>query len=210
MYEPQGWGRSRLVAFLVVLALHMAVLTGLVTAAKTRLRNLPAAPPIELLILPHKPAPAVPPPVSLPDHRKRNAVATLIPPAESLTVVTPSALPETAAPAIDWAAEAHNAAIRNANGAPPSAGSTGPAPSSNTPFAQAPLHHKGEQIPTADGRWIVYVSDNCYQVSKSITAITNATNTGVGLQTYCTRRSKEARGDLFDQLPAYKKNHPDH
>jgi hypothetical protein len=29
------------------------------------------------------------------------------------------------------------------------------------------------------------------------------------LQTYCNRRSNKPRGDLFDQLPAYKKLHPD-
>ena len=33
----------------------------------------------------------------------------------------------------------------------------------------------------------MFVSDNCYQESKSITDITNATNTGVGLQTYAAR-----------------------
>ena len=53
------------------------------------------------------------------------------------------------------------------------------------------------------------MSHDCYQMSKSITSITNATNTGVNLQTYCTRHSKVPRGDLFDQLPAYKKLHPD-
>jgi hypothetical protein len=31
----------------------------------------------------------------------------------------------------------------------------------------------------------------------------------MGLQTYCTWRSKAPRGDLFEQLPAYKKLHPE-
>jgi hypothetical protein len=57
---------------------------------------------------------------------------------------------------------------------------------------------------------MVFISDSCYQVSKSITDITNATNTGVGTQTYCNQKSRLPRGDLFDQLPAYKKLHPDH
>lgn len=56
---------------------------------------------------------------------------------------------------------------------------------------------------------MVFVSDNCYQLSNEVTHITNATNTGVAIQTYCNRPSKKARGDLFKQLPAYKKYHPD-
>jgi hypothetical protein len=47
----------------------------------------------------------------------------------------------------------------------------------------------------------VYVFQDCYQMSKSNTSITNATNTGVAIQTYCNRRSKETR--------AYKRLHPD-
>jgi hypothetical protein len=39
----------------------------------------------------------------------------------------------------------------------------------------------------------VFVSDNCYQVSKSITDITNATNTGVGLQAYCAPAARSRR-----------------
>jgi hypothetical protein len=38
----------------------------------------------------------------------------------------------------------------------------------------------------------------------SIGALAN----GVGVQTYCKGKSKAPRGDLFDQLPAYKGNHP--
>jgi hypothetical protein len=30
----------------------------------------------------------------------------------------------------------------------------------------------------------------------------------MGTQTYCNGQSHTARGDLFDQLPAYKKLHP--
>ena len=56
---------------------------------------------------------------------------------------------------------------------------------------------------------MVYVSENCYQLSKEITYIENATNTGAKIQTYCNKRSKEPRGDLFKDLPAYKKLHPD-
>jgi hypothetical protein len=208
MYASQRWGRSRYASFLVVLALHVALLTGLIVAAKTRFLATPAAPPIELLILPQNAAPIAPPPPSLSDRRKKVAATPLTPPPEALTVVTPNSASDVAGPPIDWSLEAHNAAASIARSAP-ALTDTVPAPSSNSPFAAPPAHHKGEQIPTADGRWIVYVTDDCYQVSKSMTSITNAINNGMGLQTYCTRHSKKPRGDLFDQLPAYKKLHPD-
>ena len=56
---------------------------------------------------------------------------------------------------------------------------------------------------------MVFVSENCYQLSKEITYIENKTNTGKKIQTYCNRRSKTPRGDLFEQLRAYKRLHPD-
>lgn len=168
----------------------------------------PTAPPIELLILPQNVAPTIPPPPNLTNRRKKNPETPAPPPPDALEVVTPSPTSAVAGPPIDWSQEAHNTAASIATGGPIS-NDTNPAAPSNSPFAAPPPHHKGEQIPTADGRWIVYVTDDCYQVSKSMTDITNATNNGMGLQTYCTRRSKKPRGDLFDQLPAYKKLHPE-
>jgi hypothetical protein len=130
------------------------------------------------------------------------------PPPDALTVVTPDSTSDVAGPSIDWSQEARNAAASIAKGAP-ALDDTNPVLQSNSPFAAPPAHHKGEQIPTADGRWMVYITDDCYQLSKSMTSITNATNNGMGLQTYCNRRSNKPRGDLFEQLPAYKKLHPD-
>lgn len=209
MQERQGWKRSRCGALLAVLTLHVAVLTGLVIASKTRLLTRPAAPPIELLILPRNTAPTIPPPPPTSSERRKKITATpVVPPPDALSVVAPNAASEVPGPPIDWAEEAHDAAASIAQGAPIPSGPN-PTPSPNSPFAPPPAHHKGEQIPTSDGRWIVYVTDDCYQVSKSMTSITNATNNGMGLQTYCTRRSNKPRGDLFDQLPAYKKLHPD-
>jgi hypothetical protein len=207
-HERQRWERSRIVVLLAVLALHVAVLTGLVIAAKTRMRTTPAAPPIELLILPQNPTPTIPPPPTLPDRRKKVLATPLAPAPDALTAVTPDSTSDVAGPPVDWSREAHNAAASIAKGAP-AHNDTNPAVQSNSPFAAPPAHHKGEQIPTEDGRWIVYVTDDCYQVSKSMTSVTNATNNGMGLQTYCNRRSNKPRGDLFEQLPAYKKLHPD-
>jgi hypothetical protein len=208
MYAPQRWGRLRYVALLAVLALHVILVTGLIIAAKKRFLATPAAPPIELLTLPPKTAPTVPLPPAVSDRKKQVTANPLAPPADALTVVTSDSTSDVAGPPIDWSQEAHNAAASIAKGAPALIDTTA-APTSNSPFAAPPAHHKGEQIPAADGRWIVYVTDDCYQVSKSITSVTNAINNGMSLQTYCTRHSKKPRGDLFEQLPAYKKLHPD-
>lgn len=208
MEERQRWERSRYAALLGVLALHVAVLTGLLIAAKTRLRAVPAAIPIELLVLPQNVAPTAPPTPTSSDRRKKHTAAPLPPPPDALTAVTPNSTSDVARTQIDWSQEAHIVAANIARGAP-ALDETKPFARSNSPFAEPPAHHKGEQIPTADGRWMVFVSDKCYQLSKEITHITNATNTGVIIQTYCNRRSKEPRGDLFNQLPAYKKHHPD-
>jgi len=127
--------------------------------------------------------------------------------AAALTVITPNSTPDIAGPPIDWSKEAHDVAAKIARSAP-ALEEVRPPILSNSPFVAPPAHHRGEQIPTADGRSMAFVSDNCYQLSKDLTHITNATNTGVAIQTNCNRRSKEPRGDLFNQLPAYKKNHP--
>ena len=108
---------------------------------------------------------------------------------------------------IDWAQAAHDAAARFAergNNEPPDG-----EPTAISPFRKAAPHYKGEQIPTAEGRSMVFVSENCYQLSKEITYIENKSNTGKKIQTYCNRRSKTPRGDLFEQLRAYKRLHPD-
>jgi hypothetical protein len=207
MDEPQRWGRSRYFALLGVSVLHVAVLAALVIAVKTRFLTTPPSAPIELLILPQYAAPIVPP-LPTPSDRHKKVAANLAPPPDALTNITPNSASDVAGPSIDWSEEAHNEVANLAKDAP-TLNDTIAAPPSQSPFAAPPAHHKGEQIPTGDGRWIVYVSDNCYQVSKSITAITNATNTGVGTQTYCNQKSRLPRGDLFKQLPAYKKYHPD-
>ncbi|HEY0801845.1 MAG TPA: hypothetical protein VGD54_13450 [Steroidobacteraceae bacterium] len=206
MQEWQKWERPRYVALLVVLALHAAVLTGLVIAAWTRILTTPTAPPIELLILPQKTSPPVPPPPPVSNRRRKIAATPQALPADALTAITPNSNPDVIGPPIDWSQEAHNVAASIAKGALP-LNDTNPS-SSHSPFAAPAPHYKGEQILTADGRWTVFVSENCYQLSKALTYIADKTNTGVKIQTYCNRRSKEPRGDLFNQLAAYKKYHP--
>jgi hypothetical protein len=208
MQERQRLGRSRFAALLAVLALHVTVLTGLVVAARTRILITPTAPPIELLILPRNAAPTVPPPPNLSDRREKVTAAPLPPPPDALTVITPNPTSEDAGPPIDWSQEAHRAAASIAKGTP-ALNDSNAAPPSNAPLASPPAHHKGEQVPTSNGDVMIFVTDHCYQLARVIPTTPTAVDNGMGLQTYCIRDSNKPRADLFDQLPAYKKLHPD-
>jgi hypothetical protein len=209
MDESQKWGRSRYFALLIVFALHVALVIALIVAVKTRGLLTPAPNPIELLLLSPNTVPQTAPPSALVS-RPKNVKSSAVPPSSAITI-DPSAAPvNNVGPLVDWAQEAQDVAAGIAKkSSAESRHDTAPAPTPRSPYTPPPVHHKGEQYPTGDGQWIVFVSDDCYQVSKSITSVTNATNNGMGLQTYCNRRSKTPRGDLFEQLPAYKKLHPD-
>ncbi len=74
-------------------------------------------------------------------------------------------------------------------------------------FPAPPSHRAGDEFTTPAGERAVFVSENCYQIA-STNAATALAN-GMVTPTYCLRKSKTPRGDLFDQLPAYRKYHPD-
>jgi hypothetical protein len=205
MHLSQKWGRSRYVALLVVFALHGVLLTVIFILPRTRLLSSSATAPIELLILPpqNTPKPPLPPAAS---SRDRKEIPASTPPSSTAITIIPHADAGNARASVDWEREAQNVAAAIANGGSPKK----ERPSeTNSPFAPSPPHHVGEQFAAADGRWILYVSDRCYQVSSAIGTVTNASHNGMGLQTYCTRPSNTPRGDLFNQLPAYKMYHPE-
>jgi hypothetical protein len=111
---------------------------------------------------------------------------------------------------IDWVDQAHTVAtsiVANTD-----AHESGVAPDLTTPqksiFPDPPAHHAGEQHRLDTGEWIVFVSDNCYQISSAIPTLSNALDKGMGQSTFCLDGSSAPRGDLFDQLPAYQRHHP--
>jgi hypothetical protein len=189
---------------LAVLMFHVAVIAALLLSFKTRIK-FSAERSMELVILR---------PRSIPNDRlpTPNAVTTKktfrpqnVPlPEQSLSVVeVPSTGEE--GPRIDWAGQAHAVAAESADrGRAPRAIDVAPKSS----FALAPAHHAGEEFTTPEGR-AVFINDHCYQVSKTFSDTPNGISNGMGAQTYCTSPSNKPRGDLFDQLPAYKKLHPD-
>ncbi|MGH8267530.1 MAG: hypothetical protein ACRETS_09440 [Steroidobacteraceae bacterium] len=66
----------------------------------------------------------------------------------------------------------------------------------------SPAHEAGEQYRLEDGEWIVWVSARCYIVSEPALGLP-----GLLPNTVCQGDS-QPRGDLFKDLPAYQKYHP--
>jgi hypothetical protein len=192
----------------VVFACHCALIFVLVETSKTR-RALSASPaPMVLLFLP----PAVAPRAQKDTSRRSTSRKIKPKPLVTELTVTPSvAAPrnqQSSAATIDWATEAQTVAAAIASRPEASdrhRGSDAPRPPISI-FSEPPAHHAGEEFTTSSGEHAVFVSENCYQVAS--TKSPNAIDNGMGSQTYCIGKSKKPRGDLFDQLPAYEKYHP--
>jgi hypothetical protein len=194
---------------LVVLAIHVTMIAFLVASSKTLRLLLPAATLIEVPFLP-------------PATAQRVRTNTSPSPPLDMTRVTPSvdailSLSPELVPAMgtfgvpmDWADQAHTVADSIAANTDAREGRL--APDLTTPqksiFPDRPAHHAGEQHRLDTGEWIVFVSDNCYQISSAIPTLPNALDNGMGQSTFCLDDSSTPRGDLFDQLPAYQRHHP--
>lgn len=199
---------SRYLVVCLVLAAHVVIVSVLVFSAKTRIA-FPTEQSIELLHLPPRLDAAKPPPPTQTATATAAAIRPARPepappvPTQSLSVVT---VPTggTVAPSIDWAQQAHDVAAATANTAPAPPGNATP----KSPFAPPAAHHSGDEFVTATGDHAVFINEHCYQVSKTFADAPNGISNGMGTQTYCISPSNTARGDLFEQLPVYKKLHP--
>jgi hypothetical protein len=193
--------------FVVVLGFHLALIMVLMRFSKTLPLSTPS--PLELILIPTTTISTSRPPPRLPNSlRVDTKIAPVTP--SAITIPQPVAPNESTESPIDWAGEAQKAAAAVASPVPEarSFGHGFPGESERPPtsiFDEPPGHHAGEQFRTDDGRWVVYVSDDCYQISDPLGSA-NATANGMSVQTYCKGKSKTPRGDLFDQLPAYKRN----
>jgi len=198
--------------FVVVLAFHLGLIVALVRLFETQSFSNPIAAPLKLILLPRVTTPRTRSPLVLQDSFHTDAKISPIPIAPS-----PITIPQTAAPneradsPIDWAGQAQ----KGAAAATPGSDVTSfdhrfPWESERPPnsiFEEPPARRAGEQFRTDDGSWVVYISENCYQISNPLESTSGLAN-GMGVQTYCKRKSKTPRGDLFEQLPAYKRDHP--
>jgi len=159
MDDRQQWKRSRYASWAAVVTLHTAMLTALFLAPKTRIATPTAMAPTELLTLPRsvrRQEPIPPPSLVTPDLQLRPQPLPPMTPSDAIKEI-PAADGNDPGKAIDWAQAAHDAAARFAE--PGNNEPTVAEPTATSPFPQAAPHHKGEQIPTAEGRSMVFVSD---------------------------------------------------
>jgi hypothetical protein len=198
----------RYLTFVIVLAFHLALVVALVRFSRTLPLSTPTA--LELILIPTATTLRTrPPPIPPSSLHVETEIAPTTP--SAITIPQPVAPIESAELPIDWAGEAQRGAatavtpgleIRSFDHRFPSESERPP----KSIFDEPPEHRAGEQFRTDDGRWVVYVSDDCYQISDPF-APANALANGMGEQTYCKGKPITPRGDLFDQLPAYKRNH---
>jgi hypothetical protein len=189
---------------LAVLALHAALLGAIL---KWRGGIIVAKPgrPLEVSFLPAKP------PRDRLEHAPPQGLRDT-PPRPPLDLPTP--LPRSAGeadggPWVNWEEEAHRAADAHANESSMQTPNYDSPPSAGSSWFPPPAHHAGDEIHLGGGETMVFTSSRCYQIVKAIPMITNGINNGLGSPTYCIPSAKEPRGDLFKDLRAYKKLHPE-
>jgi len=139
-----------------------------------------------------------------------NGIAPIAP-VEPLKLPAPQIdFPIGADTSIDWLAEAGRAA-EAATAAPHtrSFGEIPKAPSWLGSSHSGPTHSAGEQYRFEDGEWIVWVSDRCFIVSEPPPlGMPDVFARSLGTHTVCQAPPGPGEGELFKDLPAYKKYHP--
>jgi hypothetical protein len=210
MGRSTDWGRFRWAALACVIALHVAVI---VLLARLQVPRSVESSSFPLLILPSNRRPVELPAVQPAAKRnvRASAVRTALPP----TPVSPPVVASNQQPApIDWTGEAQRAArdlaVRDAKSiSTPASSPAAGVPAANSWFPP-PAHHKGDQYTNESGERIVWISDKCYQVSgSSLLTVPELFSKAMLPKTICPRHSRKPRGDLFKDLPAYKKYHPE-
>jgi hypothetical protein len=170
MDESSEWVPSRYTILVCVLALHMAVLALLVRASRSEILSFSLEQPVQLLYLP---------PATLPKVRADNPRPRRLSGATAISLVAPDLNPSLppgqsasasngSGSGVDWAAEARRALqafeIRSHRPASNPSVSGSPAEENWWPRAR---HYAGEQYKTANGDWIVWVNESCYQIAVS-------------------------------------------
>jgi hypothetical protein len=205
MGGSRGSSPGRTVAFAVVVAGHAGLLLILVLALDARTRSRALAGPVGTLILVSLPVP--------PDRRLGRNVSETAP-------IEPLALPPIPPPdiqlpgdahtSIDWLAEARRAAgVATAAPRTRSFGEMPRAPSWLGASRSSPTHRAGEQYRLETGESVVWVNDRCYIVSEPPPlGMPDVLARSLGTRTVCQAPPGPREGELFKDLPAYKKYHP--
>jgi hypothetical protein len=192
---------GRAIALGVVIAAHAGALLILGIELDRRARPVSPAAPVGTLILL-----SVPPGTTAPSDQRFSGKPLLLPPIAPPDIEIPG---EVQAP-IDWLAEAGRAA-EDVTAAPHtrSFGKMPQAPSWLGPSRPGPAHYAGEQYRLDTGESVVWVSDRCYIISEPVPlGMPDVFARSRGTQMACLAPSGSPAGELFKDLPAYRKYHP--
>ncbi len=165
MDDANAWGKSRVIVFFVVLALHLAILALLATASRTLSIVVPTEHSIEVMLIPPTKVPKVRFEDSRPQRLSTNIAIALAPPVLNSSLQSgASSSPDGRGSAVNWAAEAHRAlrAFEIRRDQPPSSAIS---VSSSLDDWWPGEHHAGDQFKTDSGDWIVWINANCYQIA---------------------------------------------
>jgi hypothetical protein len=170
MDQSRVWGPPRYIALIVVLALHFALLAALLMASADRRASVQATEPIEVSLLPPPTIPRIRSESARPQRVSGDIAVPVPPPVLDLTSTarSPGSVSDGKGSGVDWAAEARRAlrAYEIRKGQPPSSTEVLRSPAEENWWPRM-RHHAGDQFKTPSGDWIVWVSDNCYQVASA-------------------------------------------
>jgi len=201
MSQSKGWGLSRYVTLLIVLAVHLAFLAALMMASRTRILSASADEPVELLFLPAANEPKIRAENFRPLRLSGDtAISQALPALESdSSSLSPAGFEsDGSGPGVDWKAEARRAlqAFEIRSRQPPSDNTLSASPAEESWWPQG-RHHAGARYKTANGDWIVWINSSCYQVA---TAAPNTVALGAMLpRTVCLGEAKTRRSESLDQ-----------
>lgn len=167
MDQSTRWGPARYAVLAAVLALHLALLAALLEGSRTADIARTADSPVQLMFLPATSVAKIRPESFRPKRISGDTGISIAPPAlepDAASEVPPGSGSDDAGGGVDWKAEARRAVqafdIR-----------TRLPPSENTLVSPAeetwwPWTRRGaRRFKTPAGDWIVWISDNCYQIA---------------------------------------------
>jgi len=197
MDESNVRGTPRFTIFIVVVAVHLAVLGLMMAQSRIGIPSGSTDTPVEVMFFP---------PTKLPKVRFENARPQRLNADTAITVTLPGLTAPSLSPpssgtdgngaAVNWAAEAHRAAqaVEIRRNHPPNVAI------SSSPWSDwwPREHHAGERYKTESGDWIVWISSSCYQIARWGPGALGSTPP----QTVCPRQPDTPRGD--ERSPASK------
>jgi hypothetical protein len=171
MGQSEGWGHSRYVTLMLVIAAHLVLVAALIMSSATQDRSLSMEPPVELVFFPPPDVPKIRPENFRPKRLLGDMAISITPPVFDLASPSPSSdasATDGNGAGVDWKAEARRAlqAYEIRNRMPPGRNSLSGSPAEEAWLPQG-RRRSSAPFKTASGDWIVWINSNCYQVARS-------------------------------------------